>query len=132
MQREGERCGAVDFLLLTAIFSVWIFLFKKIYVGNNLECKCAAQIGAVSLDSRLLQTEERGDGREAPFFGHTHSHTLGKAATIKHFWPTLNRKNMQFRFNSTDILRIHARSLCEPQIITNLRPVVVQALIIHL
>lgn len=76
MQREGERCGAVDFLLLTAIFSVWIFLFKKIYVGNNLECKCAAQIGAVSLDSRLLQTEERGDGREAPFFGHTHSGKL--------------------------------------------------------
>ena len=83
----------VDFLLLTEIFSVWIFLFKKIYVSDNLECKCAAQIGAVRLTAgwcRLQRgeerREERGDGQEAPLLGHTRNATTS-------FSPTPNRKN---------------------------------------
>lgn len=36
----------VDVILLTAIFSVWIFLFKKIHAGDNLECGCTKQIEA--------------------------------------------------------------------------------------
>ena len=48
----------VDFLVLTAIFSAWIFLFKKIHVGDNLECKRAARNEAgshLSTDTRIYR-----------------------------------------------------------------------------
>lgn len=42
-----ERCARapLGFPLSTAMFSAWIFLFKKIHVGDHLECTRAARSG---------------------------------------------------------------------------------------